>query len=943
MFESLKEKSFWRHLLPVIFPFVLFTLISIWGLYYVNQQNQLANLSRHADHTLSIAGGMIRDELTRVTTDITFLMQSSALRRFIKGKDNSKQLGVEWQRFMVLKKRYDQIRLLDTKGKEELRIEYHNGQPISIPMASLQDKSKRYYFKEAMALKSDEIYASPLDLNVENGRVVEPYQPTMRFAIQVTDQKNRLRGVLIINYSAHHILHQLHKLSMNKEQAIFLVNDQGHWLLGPERQMEWGFMFPESVMPNSRIQAIYPDAWTQLHKQQSGISITGEKVIAFHNLRSGTSKIKPGILPLLPFTGTDFPWTILAVLDRDMTVSGSGSFIKAGWPILVILALIVIVTVSAATWHLIMKLYSTERAGQNAKAEADRLQTIFANLREAILLLDDNKSIVSCNPAAEHMFSIHMAQLQQLSFNELIPQLPINEKNGIYYPMQPGIYNTEIGIGNGHTRIPVDITVYDIRNDDKYYSMLIVHDARDRLDSEQRMRYLTSHDLLTGLPNRFTLEEETRGILHNALQYGRQLALLHIDLDNFKQVIDTRGHRTGDEFLKRVAERLNLGLPETSHIGRLGNDEFIILLPEINDQSEASDLASRIIKLIAKPFSISNTNYHIGVSIGISFAPMDSDSVDMLFQHASTARHKAKSQGGNTFVIYDPVMNQEAKRLLTFENELRQAQDEKQFLLYYQPKQELANGQISGVEALLRWEHPREGLLVPHAFIDKLEHSQELIIEVGYWVMEEACNTIVEWNLLRIRNMQKPLTMAVNFSSMQFRDMDMVNRIRSILSRTSCEANWLEIEVTESVLMDNLDSAERRLWSLHDTGVSIAIDDFGIGYSSLSYLKKLPVKVLKIDRSFVSGLPDDKDDCAIVQATVTMAKHMGLSVVAEGVETEAHYKFLKNIDVDYMQGYWYARPMRKEKIEADFLKMSAQDNQARVINFHHEKNIKQRK
>ena len=335
---------------------------------------------------------------------------------------------------------------------------------------------------------------------------------------------------------------------------------------------------------------------------------------------------------------------------------------------------------------------------------------------------------------------------------------------------------------------------------------------------------------------------------------------------------------------------------------------------------------------MTEPFQVNANTYHNSVSIGISFAPLDSDSTELLFQHASTARYKAKSQGGNTFVFYDPVMNQEAKKLLSFENELREAKTKEQFLLYYQPKYAIANQELSGVEALLRWEHPQRGLLAPDTFIDCLEHTQDLLIDLGFWILEEACNTIVQWNKMRLHNKQAPITMAVNFSSVQFRDPDLVSHIRNILEDTGCEARWLELEITESVLMDNLSSAEKRLWALHDTGIKIVIDDFGVGYSSLAYLKKLPVKVLKIDRSFVTGLPHDKGDRAIVEATVTMAKHLGLQVVVEGVETDAHFEFLKELNIDYIQGYWYARPMRKNSVEENYLQqIESPDVTSRVI------------
>ena len=305
MFFTLKQISFWRQLLPVLLPFVLFVLIAGWTANYFNQQSHIAALSRHAERSLDQAANLIRDELSRVTTDVNYLAQASALHRYLQGKDSAAQLAGDWQHFMLLNKYYDQIRLLDVTGMEKVRIDYHNGRPLTIPRQALQNKARRYYFKEAMALPPGQIYASALDLNVENDAIVEPYQPTMRFAIQVTDSRGRGRGLLVVNFSARLLLQHLHQLSMSGQQGVYLINHQGYWLLGQSRNVEWGFMFPSANNPATRINAHYPEVWSGILKQPHGIHIDSEQVIGFQTLGANSTPLANSTRRLLPFHGSD--------------------------------------------------------------------------------------------------------------------------------------------------------------------------------------------------------------------------------------------------------------------------------------------------------------------------------------------------------------------------------------------------------------------------------------------------------------------------------------------------------------------------------------------------------------------------------------------------------------------------------------------------------------
>lgn len=437
--------------------------------------------------------------------------------------------------------------------------------------------------------------------------------------------------------------------------------------------------------------------------------------------------------------------------------------------------------------------------------------------------------------------------------------------------------------------------------------LFMVRDITAHKKAEKHVQYLAQYDALTGLPN--------RSMVYDRIDYACTLlrrgegvvAIILIDLDRFKLVNDSLGATLGDELLKQAAARLSNCLRESDTVGRVGGNEFVMILLTMNAAADAAVVSKKVLEVLAAPFKIAEHELHLTASIGIAIAPDDGEDAQELLKNAAAALHQAKNDGRNQFCFFQAEMNQRAQRDMELDTGLHKSAEKFDFELHYQPKVDLRSGEICGLEALLRWRHPERGLISPATFIPLLEENG-LIVPVGTWVLRTACAQVKAWQSMGM----EPGIVAVNLSAVQFHRQDLCEVVKQVLVETGLEAKFLELEITESIIMKNVDRAVQTLRDLKSLGIKLSIDDFGTGHSSLNYLKRFATDVLKIDQSFIRDITTDADDALITRTIIDLAHNMRMRVIAEGVETEAQLAFLLRNNCDEMQGYYYSKPLPVE-------------------------------
>lgn len=543
-----------------------------------------------------------------------------------------------------------------------------------------------------------------------------------------------------------------------------------------------------------------------------------------------------------------------------------------------------------------------------------RFRSVAQSANDAIISADNHGKVVFWNNAAKAMFGYSEEEIAGKPLTVLMPeQYREAHRKGIErvtLTNETRIIGKTVelsGLRKDGSEFPLELSVSTWMTKRGRFFSGIIRDVTERKQAEKQLQHLAHYDGVTGLPNRTLFFERLNQVLSRARWHKRLVAVLFLDLDRFKVINDTFGHTTGDLLLKAVAKRLTDTVREGDIIARFGGDEFAITLVDIAKEHDIPDVVKKIIDAMAKPFIHEGREFFITASIGISIYPDDGGEVEVLLQKADIAMYSAKEEGKNTYRIYSPSMNAMALERLRMETQLRRALEQDEFMLYYQPKVDLSTGHIIGIEALLRWLHPERGLIFPKEFVTILEETG-LIIPVGEWVFRTACRQTRTWQ----KEGFLPLRVAVNLSMRQFNQQNLAMIVRRALNESGLEPGYLEIELTENLLMSNVKESMAAIHELTGMGVQFAVDDFGTGYSSLSYLKRFPLRSLKIDRSFIQDVTVHPDDAAIVKAIISMAHSLNLKVVAEGVETKEQLAFLIKFHCDEFQGYYFSPPLTAE-------------------------------
>jgi len=574
-------------------------------------------------------------------------------------------------------------------------------------------------------------------------------------------------------------------------------------------------------------------------------------------------------------------------------------------------------------------LVEQRQSAQALHRERDFIATVLDTARALVMVRDRQGRIVRFNRACEEATgydSNDVARKRVWDFL-LIPE-EVGRDKAVFEELRAGReaneYQSYWVTKDGRQRlISWSNSVLLDRSKEVEHVISTSIDITERKQAEEQVQFLAYYDGLTSLPNRVLFKENLNQALAYSQRHERLMTLLFLDLDRFKQINDTFGHSLGDLLLKGIAERLRSDVrigdcvarreanDLESSVGRFGGDEFTLLITDVSSVQAAAKIAQRVLDLIAEPFELDNQEVYITASIGISMHPHDGANAEVLLKNADAAMYAAKEHGRNGYSFYTPSMNSKTFTKLSLENDLRKAIGREEFVVYYQPKLDVSTGRVIGVEALLRWRHPSKGLLSPAEFIPLAEETG-LIMPLGDWGLRTVCLQNLEWQKKGV----PPLPIAVNLSCIQFRQKDLHKTIYQTLLETELDPRLLELEITESTIMQNEEEAGRTLRKLKEMGIRISIDDFGTGYSSLGYLKRFTLDALKIDRSFVKDLTSDADDRAITIAIIAMAHSLGLKVVAEGVETQQQLAFLRENGCDEVQGYLFSPPLSEADIAA---------------------------
>ena len=538
-----------------------------------------------------------------------------------------------------------------------------------------------------------------------------------------------------------------------------------------------------------------------------------------------------------------------------------------------------------------------------------RLEAILDNAADAIITVDHGGILLSGNAAAGVLFGHAPDQLPRMRLDHLL-DLPEGDVHSVLLRLASSDASERelAGVAHNGARFPLSISVSGVPLAGEDMFVCVIHDLTEQRRAQEHIHRLAHHDALTGLENRLSLTQHLEQLLAQARRNDESVALLFLDLDHFKKINDSMGHQAGDMLLIAVAQRLRELLRDVDVIARLGGDEFIVVMEGSLTPELVGAVAVRIVQSLSTPYDIDGKVVHSGASVGCAMFPGDADSAETLMRHADTAMYAAKSEGRGNFQFFSQAMNAATHERVMMENRLWLALGEKQFELYLQPQVSLGSGAVVGAEALLRWHHPELGMVAPGRVIPIAEESN-LIFAVGDWVLARAMDVLAEW---RADGMET-LRLAVNLSARQCQGRDLIPRLDQLIARAGIDPSLLELEITESAAMRDPEATRGLLRQLRERGISVAIDDFGTGYSSLSYLKLFAIDRIKIDRGFVTDIETDANDAAIVTATVGLAHSLGLTVVAEGVETAFQSNFLRAHGCDEAQGYLFARPMPAEQ------------------------------
>jgi len=735
--------------------------------------------------------------------------------------------------------------------------------------------------------------------------IVIPYRESLA-------QASKLDGPQIRDLVQTEILDHLVREKMRNTDLVRLrIFDAGNKAIYSTESPELGTIFSKNEMGWSAANLQKPVSKLSLQKEFKGVNGTAsERYILSTSVpvlnRAGTGNF----LVIELFADVTNGMKSIKKIDTQMIIASVG----------VLFVVLLVIYLAARRADSVLELEA--EVSREAMESSSRLGKILdQSANEIFVFAADSLKFIQVNKGACHNLGYSEDELRSMTPIDIKPEYSETEFRQLVRPLLSGKKNSLL-IQTVHKRkdgttYPVEVRLQLSRIGDTSMFVSIIMDITERRAAEQQINFLAFHDELTHLPNRNLFLDRLQQAIYEADRTEHLVAVLFLDLDRFKTINDSLGHTIGDQVLIQSAKRLNSVLRAGDTISRLGGDEFSIVLSDIQNVRDCTLIAEKLVDCMSKPLVIGDRELVVTVSIGITIYPFDNAEIQGLLKNADMAMYHAKDAGRNNYQFYSASMADKASERMGLEMSLRRALNENELVLHYQPILDLTSGEIVGVEALVRWMHPQRGLIGPDNFISIAEETG-LIVPLGQWVLRTTCE-----HAKVLDNMGLVIPkFAVNLSPRQFRDPNLIQEMQAIFKESGFDPKRMDLEITENLLMNDVESIQQQLYDLTQLGIELSIDDFGTGYSSLSYLRQLPISNLKIDRSFVQDLPDSADDSAIVSSTISMAHYLGMKTVAEGIETREQLRFLKHAGCDIAQGYLVSRPLPLDELSR-FIKTSA--------------------
>ncbi|MBI4742058.1 MAG: EAL domain-containing protein [Betaproteobacteria bacterium] len=832
-----------------------------------------------------------------------------------------------------------------------------DGRIAVAPPAALQAAGERDYFRAAARLAAGRLYLSEIELAREHSVVRTPHVRTLRAATPVYAADGKLFGIVAINWNIGALLDEFARVPHPANTLSYVADQYGRYLAAPEDGRASGF----DPGRDDRIQRDIP-ALTPLFAPDAAAKSAffgAPTELGDAHFLARRVHFDPGVPERFLVLVYRYPDAALA----PVLAASRGKLLLGGLLAGTLMLIAMLLLIRRAFAPLAQLTAAAEAFSRGARSVAlpaqgwtdiRALTEAFAHMLRSIA--DKENALTGLNADLEQRVLARTAELRMTSsvYENTSEGAMISDEHGVIVGVNPAFteitgYSAEEAIGNKPSLLKSEhheaafyrtmwATLLDAgrwqgevwnrrKSGEAYLEWLTINripeagglsasyvavfrDITDRHRADERVHHLAFHDALTGLPNRALFQERLAHAVERARRDGGQLSVTFIDLDGFKAVNDSLGHDTGDLLLQEAAARIQSFMRRgTDTVARLGGDEFVVLMEDLGNAECCAGLADEMLVDIARPMTLKGHTLRVGASMGMAFYPQDGGSALALMQHADTAMYAAKAAGKNTYRFFCDDMLHEVNAYLALENDLRDALERNELVLHYQPKVCLTDGRMLGVEALVRWQHPRRGLLQPAEFI-ALAEKTGLILPLGDWVLAEACRQAALWVA---RNIVLPV--AVNVSPQQIEKSGLAERVQALLAEHGLPATALQIELTETTLMADPERVSAVLQQLHRVGVVIAIDDFGTGYSSLSRLRHLPIDLLKIDKSFVTQSEHDAKDALVVRTVIALAQSLGLDTIAEGVESEGQATLLRDAGCVVCQGYLYAHPKPPHELE----------------------------